>query len=94
MCCRGQKIQASDLSCVHLTGNSCRLAAHIEDAKLFKDMIQLIIASSFFGFLVQLCGISPLFGYIMAGIILGPSVLNRIKVSHFGYPGSFQMTVA
>jgi hypothetical protein len=56
--------------------------AHIEDAKFFHDMIILVMASSAFGLIFHLLRLPPFFGYMLAGIVLGPAQFNKIKVTY------------
>lgn len=64
----------------YVLSRSNDLTSHIEDVKLFHDIVYLVIASTLFGFLFRLVKLPPFFGYMLAGVILGPTQLNQIRV--------------
>lgn len=53
---------------------------HIEDTRLFHDVINIVSLSFLVGTTFELMGLPPFFGHIFAGIILGPSGLNWLQV--------------
>ncbi|XP_077970291.1 transmembrane and coiled-coil domain-containing protein 3-like [Styela clava] len=65
------------------------------DHYLILDIIMIYIASFPFGYICQFFGVPSIFGYIMAGLTLGPSGLNWIQalvqVESFGEFGVFMI---
>lgn len=53
---------------------------HIEDLRLLNDIILLIILSYVLGILCSCVHVPPFFGYMVAGILLGPPCLDVIQV--------------
>ncbi|KAI8369162.1 Sodium/hydrogen exchanger family-domain-containing protein [Choanephora cucurbitarum] len=51
----------------------------IEDTQLIHDLILLLIPSFMLGWMFTWIGLPAFFGYILAGILVGPSGFNRIK---------------
>ncbi|OBZ90017.1 Transmembrane and coiled-coil domain-containing protein 3, partial [Choanephora cucurbitarum] len=51
----------------------------IEDTQLIHDFILLLITSFVLGWMFTWIGLPAFFGYILAGILAGPSGFNRIK---------------
>lgn len=49
------------------------------DAHLIKDLVCVVMLSFPCGWLCSLMGLPPMFGYIICGVLLGPSGLNTIK---------------
>ena len=45
-----------------------------------QDLVSVVMLSLPCGWLCTLMGLPPMFGYIVCGILLGPSGLNSIKV--------------
>lgn len=58
-----------------------------------QDIISIVVLSLPCGWICNLMGLPMMFGYIICGVLLGPSGLNHIKVlscsdafsSHLGY---------
>lgn len=46
-----------------------------------QDLVIVVMLSLPCGWLCTLMGLPPMFGYIICGVLLGPSGLNSIKVS-------------
>ena len=49
---------------------------------MFQDVVFLMISSFIFGWLVSMLSLPPMFGFIVGGIVIGPSGLNVLKVRH------------
>lgn len=45
-----------------------------------QDLVSVVMLSLPCGWLCTLMGLPPMFGYIVCGVLLGPSGLNSIKV--------------
>lgn len=52
---------------------------HIEDFKLFHDLIVIYPVAFVLGLLADSIKLPSFFGYMLAGVLLGPSYLNQIK---------------
>lgn len=46
----------------------------------FQDLVSVVMLSLPCGWVCTLVGLPPMFGYIVCGVLLGPSGLNSIKV--------------
>ena len=55
---------------------------------LFQDVIYLVLLSFTLGWVCQFFCLPAMFGYILSGLILGPSGANVLKVSSTLYPSS------
>jgi hypothetical protein len=53
---------------------------HYEDFNFFHDLIYLWLCSFVFGYICDFFTLPMFFGYISAGVVLGPSGVNYIKV--------------
>uniref|UniRef100_A0A6Q2WWV4 Cation/H+ exchanger transmembrane domain-containing protein n=1 Tax=Esox lucius TaxID=8010 RepID=A0A6Q2WWV4_ESOLU len=49
------------------------------DQHFLKDLVSVVMLSLPCGWLCSVMGLPPMFGYIICGVLLGPSGLNRIK---------------
>ena len=56
------------------------LTVLIDDPNLVKDIVILLVVCSLLGAVCCLMGLPPLFGYGVAGMILGPAGYNIVKV--------------
>ena len=54
---------------------------HIEDIKLFHDVVYIISLSFAVSVLFDVCGLPAFFGNIVAGVLLGPTGWNQLQVS-------------
>lgn len=45
-----------------------------------QDLVSVVMLSLPCGWICTLAGLPPMFGYIICGVLLGPSGLNSIKV--------------
>lgn len=45
-----------------------------------QDLVSVVMLSLPCGWICTLVGLPPMFGYIICGVLLGPSGLNSIKV--------------
>ena len=67
------------------TGNECALSRQkdatstLVDHILVLEVVLLLLFSVPLGFMCQLVGIPTLFGYILAGVVLGPSGINVMQ---------------
>ncbi|ELT97777.1 hypothetical protein CAPTEDRAFT_161515 [Capitella teleta] len=50
-----------------------------EDHQLIKDLICLTVATTFFGWICTILSLPPMFGFILGGVVVGPSGFNTIK---------------
>ena len=50
---------------------------------IFKDLAIIIIAAKFFGILARKCKAPQVVGEIMAGLLIGPSILGLVNQSDF-----------
>lgn len=46
-----------------------------------QDLVSVVMLSLPCGWICTLVGLPPMFGYIICGVLLGPSGLNSIKVT-------------
>ncbi|XP_043094282.1 transmembrane and coiled-coil domain-containing protein 3 isoform X2 [Puntigrus tetrazona] len=58
------------------------------DHHFIKDLVCVVMLSLPCGWLCTLMGLPPMFGYIICGVLLGPSGLNSIKVWRISLQGS------
>lgn len=49
-------------------------------ASCVQDLVSVVMLSLPCGWICSLVGLPPMFGYIVCGVLLGPSGLNSIKV--------------
>ena len=63
----------------YVLARSRDLSLHFEDGKLFHDIVYLICLSFLFGLIANMMGLPTFFGYIASGVVLGPSLLNKIQ---------------
>ncbi|XP_052505932.1 transmembrane and coiled-coil domain-containing protein 3 isoform X2 [Budorcas taxicolor] len=59
------------------------------DHHLIKDIVSIVVLSLPCGWLCTTIGLPTMFGYIICGVLLGPSGLNSIKVETLGEFGVF-----
>ncbi|XP_041067498.1 transmembrane and coiled-coil domain-containing protein 3 isoform X2 [Carcharodon carcharias] len=62
------------------------------DIHFIKDIIFIVLVSLPCGWICTLMGLPTMFGYIVCGVLLGPSGLNRIKVWKISLQGTSYMT--
>lgn len=55
----------------------------MEAYDVFKDLAIIIIAAKFFGILARKCKAPQVVGEIIAGLIIGPSILGLVNQSDF-----------
>ena len=55
----------------------------MESYVVFKDLAIIIIAAKFFGILARKCKAPQVVGEIIAGLIIGPSILGLVNQSDF-----------
>lgn len=55
----------------------------MESYVVFKDLAIIIIAAKFFGILARKCKVPQVVGEIIAGLIIGPSILGLVNQSDF-----------
>ena len=48
----------------------------------YQDVIYLLLTSFVFATACQILTLPTMFGYVVTGVILGPSCLNILQVSH------------
>ena len=55
----------------------------METYAIFKDLAIIIIAAKFFGILARKCKAPQVVGEIIAGLLIGPSILGLVQQSDF-----------
>lgn len=58
----------------------------IDDPHLVKDIVLLVVLCSLLGTVCCLIGLPTLFGFVIAGMLLGPAGYNTVKVCYLKYP--------
>uniref|UniRef100_G3PRJ1 Transmembrane and coiled-coil domains 3 n=1 Tax=Gasterosteus aculeatus aculeatus TaxID=481459 RepID=G3PRJ1_GASAC len=63
------------------------------DPHFIKDLVSVVMLSLPCGWICSLVGLPPMFGYIVCGVLLGPSGLNSIKVWKTSVQGSCSLSL-
>ncbi|KAM9391050.1 transmembrane and coiled-coil domain-containing protein 3 isoform 3-T3 [Salvelinus alpinus] len=63
------------------------------DQHFIKDLVSVVMLSLPCGWLCTMMGLPPMFGYIVCGVLLGPSGLNSIKVWKTSVQGSCYLSL-